>query len=664
MQIYEEGDAFCFSCRESFTKLELEGFKPSTPVPVFKRVSLEEIATLPIRGFSERLIKKNITEFYGVKVSYNAEGEIAKHYYPYEKEAYKVRTLPKDFTWISKSTELFGAEHFAGGGKRLILTEGEIDCLSMQQASFNRYGRMYPVVGLSSSGMTKSILEKRDWIRSFEEVILCFDMDEAGEKATTEALRYIGADKVKIAKLPCNDVNATYLEHGSKIVLQCIFDAQPYVPSGIVSTDEIWEQIEENDKKPSVPYPPCLAGINNKLKGHREGEIVLFVSGTGCFAKDTLIKLASGKNKRVQLVEAGEQVMGKDGTPRNVLRLFTGREPMYIVFVNCGPGEFKQFVCNKSHVLVYYDMARQEHGTIKVGDFMRLPEKRKGDMMGVRKVGKLVYSQMYVQRYAIEADYYGFEVDADHQFVLGNGVVTHNSGKSTMIREDILHLLEVTDKKIGIISLEESPAETGTLLAGMHMKKNLSNEDVPVSELKTSFYEVFKDDRLIVMDHQGSMSDDSIIDKIEYMYLAGCGYIMIDHLTMLVSEGAGRLTGNEAQDKVLNDLLRLVKKYPLWIGLVAHLRKTGGNTGKSFEEGRIPSMDDIKGSGSAKQVPFDIIAFARDMTAEDEDIQNTIIIRILKARRTGKLGSVRGVKYIPETGRLQALPDPEQFTEI
>jgi len=114
------------------------------------------------------------------------------------------------------------------------------------------------------------------------------------------------------------------------------------------------------------------------------------------------------------------------------------------------------------------------------------------------------------------------------------------------------------------------------------------------------------------------------------------------------------LTGLEAQDKVMNDLLRLVKRYTdVWIGLVSHLRKVQSGT-KSFEEGKLPSLDDIRGSGSIKQISFDIIAFARDMGAESEEIRNTILMTSLKSRFTGLTGKVEGLRYFSETGRLKA----------
>lgn len=523
-QIYEDGTSFCFVCTtffkagEEFEVAEIEEPVQKSYTP---SLTVEKIKELPIRGFAERKIEKSVTGFFRVRVAYDSEGSISAHYYPYESEtAYKVRTLPKKFKWVGNSKALFGQELFANGGKRLVITEGEIDAMSVAQATFTKYNRIYPVVAMSSSVMTESLLLHRDWIRSFAEVVLCLDNDKAGQEATTEAIRIVGVDKVRLTKLSHKDANEVLVQSGADALMACIFNAAPYIPSGIITKEALWEALVSYNSASSHPYPPCLEGINTKLKGKRGGEIALFVSGTG-------------------------------------------------------------------------------------------------------------------------------------------------SGKSTMLREIELHVLETTtEPKIGIMHLEESPAETARKLAGMAVNKNPAAEEIPIEELQVGFEKVFGSDRVITLDHQGSLSDSSLIDKLEYMALSGCEYLFIDHITIMISEGVGDLTGNEAQDKVMNDLLRLVKRYPkVWIGLVSHLRKTPGQ-GRSFEEGKLPSMDDIRGSGSTKQIAFDIISFARNLTGDSEEERNTIKVRILKSRYSGLTGMVPGAIYDYPTGRLKPVDNFEDVDDI
>jgi twinkle protein len=246
-------------------------------------------------------------------------------------------------------------------------------------------------------------------------------------------------------------------------------------------------------------------------------------------------------------------------------------------------------------------------------------------------------------------------------FISGTG-----SGKSTLLREIMLHILKTSEARIGVIELEESPAETARKMAGMELSRNPANEEIPLDELKVGFDTVFGKDKVILLDHQGSMKDTSIVDQLEYMALSGCKYLFIDHITILVSEGVDNLQGLEAQDRVMNDLLRIAKRHEVWIGLISHLRKVQVGA-QPFEEGRLPTLDDIRGSGSIKQISFDIIAFARNMTAPNVTERNTIKIRVLKSRHTGLTGNTKSAFYEYETGRIVEASEEfkdEEFTQI
>jgi twinkle protein len=395
--------------------------------------------------------------------------------------------------------------------------------MTIAYATQERFKKIYPVVSMGSVSNLKRLIENRDWIRSFDEVVLWFDNDEPGQNAIQEAIRIVGFDKVKVAKHhTAKDANELLQKKGFTALAEIyttVLDAESFVPSGIITKETLWQQLVEYNAKESLSFPPCLDGLNLKLKGKREGEITLFTSGTG-------------------------------------------------------------------------------------------------------------------------------------------------SGKSTIFREDILHTKENTppDVKIGILSLEEAPAETARKLAGMFLERNPADEEISIEDLKPGFDAVFGDDRLVLLDHQGAITDNSIIDQLEYMCLIGCKYIYIDHITILVSEGVEKLQGNEAQDKMMNELLRLVKRHPVWIGLISHLRKVNSGA-QSFEEGKLPTLDDIRGSGSIKQISFDIVAFARNLMAEDETARNTIKMAVLKARYTGLTGEVRGAVYNQKTGRLSAANDADKVSD-
>ena len=498
--IYEDG-AYCFSCGYTNKKEKVnEMDRPINSIqPVVSNGSrVLEIGSFGHYSISSRNISKDTVEHFKVKMSTDP----MSHYYPYTKDGqiigYKERRLPKEGFYMhgSQGNELFGQAQ-AIGGKTLVITEGELDALAVSDAMYQHYGRRYPVVSLPSATGTNTILKQREWVRSFESVVLMFDQDDAGQKAIENAAKIIGVGKTKIATLTEKDPCDVLIKHGYKSLLQSYWDAKLWSPAGILTNGNIWEKYQEHKNIESIAYPTCLEGLNQKLRGMRQGEITLFTSGTG-------------------------------------------------------------------------------------------------------------------------------------------------SGKSTVIKEILFDLVKTHEKKVGLVSLEESIHDTVSKFITM----NRPGHD----DEKSSFDNLFGDGNIVLLDHQGSVGDSSLIDQIEVMALMGCTHIVLDHITIAVSEGTDGLEGNAAIDKVMSDLLKIVKKHNIWLGLVSHLRKS--MSGKSFEEGNLSSIDDIKGSGSIKQISFDIITFARDLVAQDDITNRTVKFRVLKSRFTGLTGDAGSAIYDRQTERL------------
>ena len=236
-------------------------------------------------------------------------------------------------------------------------------------------------------------------------------------------------------------------------------------------------------------------------------------------------------------------------------------------------------------------------------------------------------------------------------FTAGTG-----SGKSTFVKEDIYHLIMTTDYQIGVVSLEESIRETLDGIVGVHLDKRINLPDVIFDrtgeEGLNAWKEVAGTGRLLLLDHQGSVSDSTLMDKIEFMAASGCKFIFLDHITIAGSEVDGNV--NEAMDKAMSDLLKLCKKHNVWIGVVSHLRKTSG--GRTFEGGEAITEDSLKGSGSLKQIAFQIIGFSRNKYSEDEAERQKVSISVLKNRFTGHTGPAGNARYDNITGRLYSTP--------
>lgn len=235
------------------------------------------------------------------------------------------------------------------------------------------------------------------------------------------------------------------------------------------------------------------------------------------------------------------------------------------------------------------------------------------------------------------------------------------SGKTQVLREWKYHLLTKTINKIMDISLEEDTGDTVGGLMALHANKRIMLPDVniPESEEKRIHDELFSSGRFFTLDHEGSVEDESLLDKIEYAAtVEGCRIVFLDHITIAVSDVAAG-TENLSMDKFMNRLLKMVKRLNICVVVVSHLRKTGGG-GKSFEEGRIPTEDDLKGSGSLKQIAMTTIAIARNKYAACDKERNTTSFHVLKCRFSGRTGPCDHAYFDDETGRMVVV-DPDTF---
>lgn len=192
--------------------------------------------------------------------------------------AQKVRFADKTFTWLGepKRAALFGQQLWGAGGRRVVVTEGEIDAMALGQVM----GLSWPVVSIrnGADGAAKDLAANIEWLESFEEVVLCFDSDEPGQMAARDCAQLFSPGKCKIAHLELKDAGEMLLAGKTKKLVSSIWNASPYRPDGIVSGIELMDAVLL-PPPPSTPYP--WDSLNEMLRGQRSGEITTWLAGTG-----------------------------------------------------------------------------------------------------------------------------------------------------------------------------------------------------------------------------------------------------------------------------------------------------------------------------------------------------------------------------------------------
>ena len=192
--------------------------------------------------------------------------------------AQKLRFADKSFAILGDKSYmgLYGLHTLKEQGKRVIITEGELDCLAASQAL-----ESWPVLSLPNGASTarKALLKDLERLERFDMIILAFDQDEAGQKAVDECVDIFSPGKVRIASFPLKDACDMVEAGRSKEFVQAIFDARQWRPEGIVSGEDILKAMLDAPKKQGIPYK--WSGWNTHLLGRRPQELVMLVAGTG-----------------------------------------------------------------------------------------------------------------------------------------------------------------------------------------------------------------------------------------------------------------------------------------------------------------------------------------------------------------------------------------------
>lgn len=93
----------------------------------------------------------------------------------------------------------------------------------------------------------------------------------------------------------------------------------------------------------------CQAGATAENKKYLTMDDVV---NAKCLSPDTKVLMYNGDWRRIDSISVGEQVMGPDSSPRNVLSVSSGKEEMYKVTHKIGGDSY---VVNKSHILCLID---------------------------------------------------------------------------------------------------------------------------------------------------------------------------------------------------------------------------------------------------------------------------------------------------------------------
>lgn len=243
-----------------------------------KDLTQECIAYALDRGISEETLRA-----YGVQS--DVQGKIAMPYYDAYNRlgmvkhwGHKRKPDGKKDTWVSSDPvmSLFGKDVCDPDQKiqRLIITEGEWDAMACYELGM-------PAVSIPMGvSNVQWITEDYQFLSHFDDIVLLFDNDKAGQDAAHAALGRLGAERCTVVKLPLKDANDMLKAGRGKEIKTLIDSAEPEPIAEIVDPDEMQEAVRSYMKGEHLVHGDGFFLPNFDLS-FRKHEITLWFGFTG-----------------------------------------------------------------------------------------------------------------------------------------------------------------------------------------------------------------------------------------------------------------------------------------------------------------------------------------------------------------------------------------------
>jgi len=320
---YTDGHAHCFSCGAY-----QHGDSDSIHVQSHKPLKL----TMDFTGDFVPLKGRNLREDTLKKFNVRYDHDTKTIRFPYYSQAgqlvgFKSRDTDKDFRWTGKNEDhaLFGQQLW-GRGKEIVITEGELDCLSVYQIR-----PTWPVVSLPNGAQAakKALQHQLKWLMGFESIVLFFDSDEAGQQAAQDCASLFPHDKLFIARLDSyKDANEALIAKDYEAITSTVlWNRKPYSPKTVIDGRDLFALATRPLHGRDADWP--FTALDRITSGLRKGELVTVTSGSGVGKSTFCGEIAQA------LVDQGEKVgyiALEESLQRTALRLMSikANKPLHL----------------------------------------------------------------------------------------------------------------------------------------------------------------------------------------------------------------------------------------------------------------------------------------------------------------------------------------------
>jgi twinkle protein len=155
--------------------------------------------------------------------------------------------------------------------------------MSVSQVQGNKWAVVSIPTG--AQGAKKALGKHLEYLEKFEEIVLMFDMDEAGQDAIAECIPLFTPGKAKVATIPVKDANEMLKDGRDSELLSAIWNAKAPTYEGVFSGEDVVD-MPMTCYEVTTRFP--WATMNSWTYGMREHEMYAYGAGTGIGKTDTL----------------------------------------------------------------------------------------------------------------------------------------------------------------------------------------------------------------------------------------------------------------------------------------------------------------------------------------------------------------------------------------
>lgn len=221
-------------------------------------------------------------------------------------------------------------------------------------------------------------------------------------------------------------------------------------------------------------------------------------------------------------------------------------------------------------------------------------------------------------------------------------------GKSTVAKAIAHHLCTEEGWNVGNIFLEERDDKTQQSYIAYDNSISLKEYRKNFSLISDEDWDRSKErllDNMLFLRHQGSIDPDVLMNKIQYMFAKGCRLIILDHISMVVTQSDDE---RKDIDSLMERIYTFCENNPVHVISIVHLNR---NSKANFERGAEITSNSLRGSSGLLQMCWNALALEGD---NQHGIYGDYRYpRLLKCRETGEVGLCDGaLVYDKKTGRF------------